>query len=127
MQSNDNVEILVAKVTLTRSIKDIESVGFIFDEKKEEVFCSICGTVDSGNDDNSTDVRHIGIFKYEKQTGMTFNSEENLPDQFRNLKKHVKRHIKQSTTHIKNIQSQTKKQKEAEKASLPEVITFLKW
>ena len=116
MQRNDDVEIVVAKVTLARSIKEIESAGFIFDEKKEELFCSICGTVDSGNNDNSTDVRHIGVFKHEKQTGMTFNSEENLPDQFRNLKKLVKRHIKQSTTRIKNIQSQIKKQKEAEKA-----------
>ena len=57
-------------------------------------------------------LQNIGIFKYEKQTGMRFTSDENLPDQFRNLKNNVKRHIKQSTTHIKNIQSQIEKQKE---------------
>lgn len=45
---------------------------------------------------------------------MIFTPEENLPDKFRNLKKHVKRHVKQSTAHIENLQSQIEKQKEAE-------------
>ncbi|CAB4009077.1 Hypothetical predicted protein [Paramuricea clavata] len=109
---NENIEILIAKATLARSIK--ESAGFTFDEEKEELSCSVCGTVDSNNDDNSSKLRTTGIFKYEKLTGMIFTPEENLPDKFQNLKKHVKRHVKQSTAHIENRQSQIEKQKEAE-------------
>ena len=111
---NEDIEILIAKVTLARSVKEIESAGFTFDEEKEELSCSVCGTVDSNNDDNSSKLQTTGIFKYEKLTGMIFTPEENLPDKFRNLKKHVKRHVKQSTAHIENLQSQIEKQKEAE-------------
>ena len=111
---NEDIEILIAKVTLARSVKEIESAGFTFDEEKEELSCSVCGTVDSNNDDNSSKLQTTGIFKYEKLTGMIFTPEENLPDKFRNLKKHVKRHVKQSTAHIENLQSQIEKQKDAE-------------
>jgi hypothetical protein len=114
MSMNEDIETLIAKVTLARSVKEIESAGFTFDEEKEELSCSVCSTVDTNNDDNSSNLQTTGIFKYEKQTGMIFAPEENLPDKFRNLKKHVKRHVKQSTAHIENLQSQIKKQKEAE-------------
>ena len=53
MQNNEDVEILVATVTLARSIEETESAGFIFDEEKEELFCSVCGAVDGSNNDNS--------------------------------------------------------------------------
>ena len=56
-----------------------------------------------------------GIFKYESQvTGVSFAPDQCLPEKFRNLKKHVRRHIKMSACHVQNLRSQMEEQKEME-------------
>ena len=54
--TSEDIETLIAKVTLARSVKEIESAGFTFDEEKEESSCSVCSTVDTINDDNSSNL-----------------------------------------------------------------------
>ena len=98
-------------------MKDIESVGFTYNEEKEELRCSVC-TTEGGHMDHANKTNNFsatGIFKYESQvTGVSFSPDQCLPEKFRNLKKHVRRHIKQSATRVQNLRSQMEKQKQME-------------
>ena len=65
---------------------------------------------------NTNNFSANGIFKYESQvTGGSFSPNQCLPEKFRNLKKHVRRHIKHSASHVQNLRSLMEKQKEMEK------------
>ena len=105
VETNEELEMLVAKVTLARSLRDIESAGFKSDEEKE-LFCSVCTTegIHANKTNNSSTT---GIFKYKSVTGVSFGPDQCLPEKFRNLK-HVKRHINQSISHVQHLQSQIK-------------------
>ena len=108
------METVDATFCLTRSLKDFESVGFTYKEK-EELRCPVCtgGHMDYANKTNNLSA--TGIFKYESQvTGVSFAPDQCLPEKFRNLKKHVRRHIKMSACHVQNLRSQMEKQKEME-------------
>ena len=86
---------VVSKVTLARSFKDIESVGVKFDEEKEQLFCSVC-TNEGIHANKTNNSSATGIFKYKSVSRVSFGLDRCLPEKFRNLKKHVKRHINQS-------------------------------
>eukprot|EP00795_Rhopilema_esculentum_P014354 gene14354-5398_t len=93
---SDAKETLLAKVTLARSIKDIEVAGSSFDRELKELSCSVC----SDSVDISEKTSTGGVFRYDKALALGFGPKENLPEAFRNLKKRVKRRIQQSWGHI---------------------------
>ena len=106
-EKNNNTN---ATVCLARSLKDIESVGFTYNEEKEELPCSVCTTTEGSHMNHANNTNKFsanGIFKYESQvTGVSFSPDQCLPEKFRNLKKHVRRHIKLSSSHVQNLRSQ---------------------
>ena len=116
---NEEMETLDATVCLARSLKDIESVGFTYNEEKEELRCSVCTTTEGSHMNHANNTNNFsanGIFKYESQvTGVSFSPDQCLPEKFRNLKKHVGRRIKLSASHVQNLRSQMEKRKEIEK------------
>ena len=81
--------------------------GFMYSMEKNELSCSVCKVGQS--DDNFS---FYGIFSYDHSHGFSFSDNEKLPDIFRNLKKHVKSHLKISKTHINNLNLDLEKQKE---------------
>ena len=101
----------IAKVTLARSVNEIELIGFKFDKDKEELACSVCTFSNS----ESKQFSNKGIFKYETSIGLAFPAEVNLPDKFRFLKRNVKRHIEQSCAHTENLQAEIEKRKQVER------------
>ena len=98
---NEEKEILLAKVILARSVCDLEMAGFMYSMEKINS-CSVCKVGQS--DDNFS---FYGIFSYDH-----FSDNEKLPDIFRNLKKHVKSHLKISKIHINNLNLELEKQNE---------------
>ncbi len=89
---NEETETLLAKVTLARSIADIEWAGFTYSSEQNELRCSAC--VCSETEDNAA---LPGIFSYDQSNGLSFLEDPaNLPEKFRSLKRHVKRHTKKS-------------------------------
>ena len=69
---------------------------------------------------NETDgnFSYNGVFTYDQSNGLSFSDDMNLPEKFRNLKKHVKTHIKKSKAHISNLNSELGKQNAVEKKKL---------
>lgn len=78
---SDEKETLLAKVTLARSIKEVEAAGFSFDMEKNELSCSVC-SICSNSVDFSEKISMGGVFKYDKTLGLGFDTEENLPEAF---------------------------------------------
>ncbi|CAB4033793.1 Hypothetical predicted protein, partial [Paramuricea clavata] len=115
---SEETKTLLAKITLARSINDIELTGFAYSSERSELCCSVCTEAEHENNATLTTVHGSslsGMFSYEQSNGLAFAENENLPDQFRNLKKHVKRHIKKSKKHICNLRNETEKQNAAVK------------
>ena len=77
------METLDATVCLARSLKDIESVGFTYNEENyEELRCSV-RTTEGGHMDHANKTNNFsatGISKYESQvTGVSFSPDRCLP------------------------------------------------
>ena len=112
---DEEMDTLLAKVTLARSMTEIELTGFVYDSSKNELRCSVCAIPQSAPEDSA----HVhtgsltGIFAYDQKTGLLFSNEENLPEEFRNLKNHLKRHIKKSN--LSNVMEEIEKQQNAAK------------
>ena len=113
---DEEMDTLLAKVTLARSIAEIEHTGFVYDPNKNELRCSVCAIPQLAAEDSPA--MHAGsltgVFAYEQKTGLLF-SDENLPEEFRNLKKHLKRHIKKSKKHLSNVMEEIEKKQKAVK------------
>lgn len=78
--------------------------------------CSVCTKAEPENNFSPTTVTGLslsGLFSYDQSNGLSFPEDVNLPDQFRNLKKHVKRHIKKSKKHLCNLRTEIEKQNAA--------------
>jgi hypothetical protein len=92
--SDEEMDTLLAKVTLARSMAELELTGFVYDSSKNELCCSVCSIPQSAPQDSA----HIhtgsqtGIFAYDQKTGLLFSDEENLPGEFRNIKTFEKTH-----------------------------------
>ena len=125
LQQNDErfdeeMDTLLAKVTLARSIAEIEQTGFVYDSNKNELRCSVCA-IPQARQPAAEDLASMhtgsltGIFAYEQKTGLLFSEDENLPEEFRNLKKHLKRHIKKSKKHLSNVMEEIEKKQQAVK------------
>ena len=92
---NEEKEILLAKVTLARSVCDLEMAGFMYSMEKNELSCSVCKVGQS--DDNFS---FYGIFSYDHSHGLSFSDNEKLPDIFRNVKKSMWNHTSKYLRHI---------------------------
>ncbi len=125
LQQNDErfdeeMDTLLAKVTLARSIAEIEQTGFVYDSNKNELHCSVCA-IPQARQPAVEDLASMhtgsltGIFAYEQKTGLLFSEDENLPEEFRNLKKHLKRQIKKSKKHLSNVMEEIEKKQQAVK------------
>ena len=115
---DEDMDTLLAKVTLARSMVELESTGFLYDSNKNELRCSVCAVPQSTPEEDLASIHTgslTGIFAYDQKTGLLFSDEDNLPEEFRNLKKHLKRHIKKSKTHISNVMEEINKRRKAVK------------
>ena len=96
-----------------RSIHDIQHEG-TFDVRcaSEDmiIYCKLCiEDIDKPLLGDSTN----GVFKYEKKSGVSFNKDEILPQQFRNLKKHLRRHLLRQTHQRKVAEKEANEAKSA--------------
>ena len=69
-----------------KSLPELESLGFLYDEAREILSCSLFKNTDYGE------------FEYQKIEGLSF-AEEKMSKKFMNLKESVKRHICNSKSH----------------------------
>ena len=72
---NEDKQILLAKVTLARSISDIEIAGFSYSNEQNKLCCSVCSV-------NETDgnFSYNGVFTYDQSNGLSFSDDMNLPE-----------------------------------------------
>ena len=85
--------IISDKFLCARSIHDIENLGFEY-ENKSVLRCIIC----------ITDDKKDGVFEYSDKNGVDFSCSP-FSSEFKNLKKHVRRHMSKSKLHVKNDKS----------------------
>ena len=87
---------------LARSIADVELAGFAYSEEQNELRYSVCVCSEAGDNAALT-----GVFLYHQSNGLSFPEDAaNLPEKFRNLKKHVKRHITKSKRHLNDLKTE---------------------
>ena len=102
---DDSDETEVEKLLLhARSVEDLSKVGFKYDGNSF-MSCSVCEMSESAG--------FSGTFAYDKKYGLEFEDEYLLPQEFRNLKKSLKRHLKQSRSHTDSVKSELEKEKAA--------------
>ena len=88
----------------SRSIEEIEGLGFKFDDENHKVKCVVCDILPPGEKPSST-----GEFGYNPSSGLAFNETEKLSRNFINLKANVKSHILKSKIHCSNLEKERKK------------------
>ena len=75
---DEEMDTLLAKVTLARSIAEIEHTGFVYDPNKNELRCSVCAIPQLAAEDSPA--MHAGsltgVFAYEQETGLLFSEEK---------------------------------------------------
>ena len=92
---DDKQEQQIAKVVLSRSIDELSSCGFVYNDFSEEVMCTVCCPETESKEETVSN----STFKYEILNGLKFPKDAKLPRQFVNLKRSIKRHIEESKTH----------------------------
>ena len=91
----------------SRSMDDIEGIGFEYDEETQKVKCTLC---DKQSDDNDKTVANSsGEFRYSPLAGLCFDDSEKLSRKFINLKAHLKAHILKSKSHCLNLMEEKEK------------------
>ena len=69
-----------------RSIEELQSIGFNYDEEKSQLKCLVC-------EESSENSKQSGIFSYSSSEQSSFTPKEKLSRNFINLKAAVKKHI----------------------------------
>ena len=88
-----------------RSMAEILSSGFSYDEDDSMVKCSVCDQVTASS----------GKFFYDANEGLEFDDDEYLPRNFTNLKKSIVKHIKNSKSHTNALKDVAEKEKAVNK------------
>ena len=105
----DDIKQTLMSLQCSRSMEEIEGIGFSFNEEDQKVKCVLCDTDKSAVDG---DKLH-GIFSYDASDGLSFKDKDIMPRSFINLKAIVKTHVLKSKLHCSNLMKENEK-KEAE-------------
>ena len=104
-EQNFSLEKVLMLLKCSRSIQELESIGFIHDKENSRVKCILCDE----SKESGESLSHRGIFKFCASEQSSFQPGENLSRSFVNLKQHVKCHIVSSKSHCINLDAENKK------------------
>ena len=106
---DSSMESVLLSLHVARSVEDFENIGFKYDGKSN-IVCSVCEPVEAGKAGQAP-----GVFFYDRVHGLEFEDDEFLPQEFCNLKKSMKRHIRTSKTHSDAVKMEVEKEEDARK------------
>ena len=86
----------------SRSVDELQSIGFKYDEKSSKLKCVLC---DLSKETTDT-LKSKGIFSFSNMKQSSFSVHENLSRSFTNLKGAVKKHIISSKAHCVNLEKE---------------------
>ncbi len=75
------------KIKEARSAKQLKFIGLIYNAEDNLCYCHKC--LDPKEGLSASETNAVGIFAYNSDNGFKFTNEQQLPEEFRNVKKHL--------------------------------------
>ena len=100
-QNSPEVKETLMLLQVSRSMEEIQGIGFEYDEENEKVRCKLCERKPGSVPNTPTNIS--GEFRYSLAAGLSFDENEKLSRSFINLKAHLKAHILRSKSHCLSL------------------------
>ena len=103
-EPNADEENALMLLNYCRSVEELSTIGFQYDEEDSKLKCVLCDL--SGS---SESLKCRGLFSFSSSEQSSFTAKEKLSKNFTNLKGAVRKHIMQSKSHCVNLEQENEK------------------